>query len=145
MDKLQWILDEIHTFSFKKMHLKMSSGKWWPFCLGLNVLDIMHVTLQISLFSAIVRCTMSTTGTWPFPMLTSWCRAIDPCPRWNVNMVGTTTRLSTGLRFLWMWVVLTHFLLNIYWNIFLETYKSISRSITWARMRFKPAVDRLFV
>ena len=32
------ILIEIHTFSFKKIHLKMSSGKWWPFCLGLNVL-----------------------------------------------------------------------------------------------------------
>ena len=29
---------EIHTFSFKKMHLKMSSGKWLPICLGLNVL-----------------------------------------------------------------------------------------------------------
>ena len=32
------ILVEIHAFSFKKMHLKMSSGKWRPFCLGLNVL-----------------------------------------------------------------------------------------------------------
>ena len=32
------ILNEIYTFSFKKMHLKMSSGKWRPFCLGLNVL-----------------------------------------------------------------------------------------------------------
>ena len=32
------IVIEIHTFSFKKMHLKMSSGKWRPFCLGLNVL-----------------------------------------------------------------------------------------------------------
>ena len=33
------ILIEIHTFSFKKkIHLKMSSGKWRPFCLGLNVL-----------------------------------------------------------------------------------------------------------
>ena len=31
---------EINTFSFKKMHLKMSSGKWQPFCLGLNVLTI---------------------------------------------------------------------------------------------------------
>ena len=29
---------EIYTFSFKKMHLKMSSGNWRPFCLGLNVL-----------------------------------------------------------------------------------------------------------
>ena len=32
------ILTEIRTFSFKKIHLKMSSGKWRPFCLGLNVL-----------------------------------------------------------------------------------------------------------
>ena len=29
---------EIFTFSFKKIHLKMSSGKLRPFCLGLNVL-----------------------------------------------------------------------------------------------------------
>ena len=29
---------EILTFSFKKMRLKASSAKWWPFCLGLNVL-----------------------------------------------------------------------------------------------------------
>ena len=30
-------LREIRAFSFKKMHLKMSSGKWRPSCLGLNV------------------------------------------------------------------------------------------------------------
>ena len=28
----------IQRFSFKKMHLNMSSAKWRPFCLGLNVL-----------------------------------------------------------------------------------------------------------
>ena len=28
-------LTKIHTFSFKKMHLKISSVKWRPFCLGL--------------------------------------------------------------------------------------------------------------
>ena len=32
------ILVNILTFSFKKMHLKMSSGKCRPFFLGLNVL-----------------------------------------------------------------------------------------------------------
>ena len=32
-------LIKIYTFSFKKIHLKMSSAKWWPFCLGLNVLS----------------------------------------------------------------------------------------------------------
>ena len=34
------ILIAIHAFSFKKMHLKMSSVKWPPFCLGLNVLRL---------------------------------------------------------------------------------------------------------
>ena len=38
------ILIEIHTFSFKKMHLKMSSAKQWPFCLSLNVLS-MSITM----------------------------------------------------------------------------------------------------
>ena len=31
------ILIRIQIFSFKKMHLKMSSAKWCPFCLALNV------------------------------------------------------------------------------------------------------------
>ena len=33
------ILIEIYKFSFKKMHLKMSSGKWRPSCLGLKLLS----------------------------------------------------------------------------------------------------------
>ena len=32
------IVVEIQTFSFKKMYLKVSSGKWQTFCFGLNVL-----------------------------------------------------------------------------------------------------------
>ena len=38
------ILIEIHIFSVKKMHLKMSSAKWRPFCLGPNVLTHCLVT-----------------------------------------------------------------------------------------------------
>ena len=35
--KFKWnFLRNIH-FSFKKIHLKMSSAKWWPCCLGLNI------------------------------------------------------------------------------------------------------------
>ena len=33
------ILIELYTFSFKKMYLKISSGKWQPFCLGFDVLS----------------------------------------------------------------------------------------------------------
>ena len=36
--KFDEILIEISIFSFKKMHLNMSLGKWRPFCLGLNLL-----------------------------------------------------------------------------------------------------------
>ena len=41
------ILIGIQTFSFKKMHLKMSSAKWRPFCLGLNVLTHWHLTPHV--------------------------------------------------------------------------------------------------
>ena len=41
------MLIEIHTFSFKKIHLEMSSRKWRPFCLGLNVLMHMQWTSQL--------------------------------------------------------------------------------------------------
>ena len=37
------ILIGIQTFSFKKIHLKMPSAKWHPFCLGLNVLRFLTV------------------------------------------------------------------------------------------------------
>ena len=39
----------IQTFSFKKMHFKMSSAKWRPFCLGLNELSCS------SSFSTVIR------------------------------------------------------------------------------------------
>ena len=48
------MLIEIHTFSFKKIHLKMSSGKWRPFCLGLNVLKyiIMWQLILVTVFES---------------------------------------------------------------------------------------------
>ena len=44
------MLSEILTFSFMKIHLQMSSGKWRQFCLGLNVLIIVHGITGISDF-----------------------------------------------------------------------------------------------
>ena len=41
------ILFKLYAFSFKKMHLKMSPGKWWPSCLCLNVFSLgSHVISQ---------------------------------------------------------------------------------------------------
>ena len=41
----------IQTFSFKKMHLKMSSAKWRPSCLGLNVLTRKRFPHYCSLYA----------------------------------------------------------------------------------------------
>ena len=54
------ILIGIQTFSFKKIHLEMSSAKWRPFCLRLNVIRKYQVILcSNSLYSSssnICRC-----------------------------------------------------------------------------------------
>ena len=39
------ILIEIHTFSFKRMRLKVSSAKWQKFCLSLNVLRVKELAV----------------------------------------------------------------------------------------------------
>ena len=41
------ILSEIYTFSLKKMHLKMSSAKWRPLCLGLSVSTQYHTRILL--------------------------------------------------------------------------------------------------
>ena len=38
-------LVDIHSFSLKKMHFKILSAKWWPFCLCLNVLTVKGILL----------------------------------------------------------------------------------------------------
>ena len=49
------IVSKIHTFSFKKIHLKMSSGKWQPCCLGLRVYSMVYAHNQYILW-------------WPFTL-----------------------------------------------------------------------------
>ena len=40
---------KIPQFLFKKMSLEMSSAKWWPFCLSLNVLNTRDIVLILLL------------------------------------------------------------------------------------------------
>ena len=56
----------IQSLSFKEMHLKMSSGKWRPFCRGLNVLTLTEVyPLFVSRWmSTIFIVTYSTERRW---------------------------------------------------------------------------------
>ena len=45
--KFNEILIKFHTSSFKKMHLKLSSGNCRPFCLGLNVLTMISTLWNV--------------------------------------------------------------------------------------------------
>ena len=55
------ILIGIHTFSFKQIHLKMSSAKWRPFCLGLNGL-ITKNTLCVHYWAIEYACGTMTSS-----------------------------------------------------------------------------------
>ena len=55
---------EIHTFSLKKIYLKLSSAKWRPFCPGLNVLIHISWSNCRTLISAIRLVFCSTTRYW---------------------------------------------------------------------------------
>ena len=63
------IIIEIHAFSFKKIHLKMSSAKWRPFCLGLNVFRTGDALLRPWAQSALAQM-MACTNILPGPIMT---------------------------------------------------------------------------
>ena len=76
-------LIEILTFSFTKMRLKVSSAKWRPFCLGLNVIMALsgcekHHTTIIHWArndADKIGCTMSCqNANWKVVILTTKCR-----------------------------------------------------------------------
>ena len=53
------VSSEIHIFSFKKMHLKISSAKWRSFCLGLNVLMWHHCSDVTSSFQESIEAALT--------------------------------------------------------------------------------------
>ena len=61
------ILSEIYTFSFMKMHLKMLSAKWQPFCSGGDAQDGILVITEHADIQAFYNAVPS-----PHPMLEIW-------------------------------------------------------------------------
>ena len=54
------ILIKMYTFSFTTIHLKMSSGKWRPFCLSLNVLNAYEAKLHNAVHSQYIAVNFTT-------------------------------------------------------------------------------------
>ena len=80
------ILSEIHTFSFKKMHLKISSAKWRPFCLRLNVLKSIWSWFHRHDHDLILT---SMPSTWYFSRLYHW----NLVSRMRATMSGNKTNV----------------------------------------------------
>ena len=96
------ILSKIHTFSFKKMRLKMSSGKWRPFGLGLNVLNVCVVKL-------FTLCLVHVINKWHIycPTNIQYYGRNDIPSKPNVCKVTTTYPISWSL-----WTIAYIFSLN---------------------------------
>ena len=101
------ILIKIHTFSFKEMFLKMSSAKWRPFCLGLNVFNLLLVRLNVQAYNK---------ETWEFNITLPLCRK----SAWLVHSPLRGLIIEKG--FLWeyifmiVWLVVAHKTKEVVWN-----------------------------
>ena len=71
------ILSEIHTFSVSKMHLKITSAKWRPFCLGLDASNSGHESCNLvkdqMVLNVLVETAMDGSTQWDW---SPWLRQI---------------------------------------------------------------------
>ena len=91
------ILIDIQTFSFIKMHLKISSAKWHPLCLGLNVLiHMLHNSLYMMHKNFFLKTTHANAFPWQSASssITDGLRGLVYSPlRWLVVSVIPFTKL----------------------------------------------------
>ena len=106
------ILIGIQIFSLKKMHLKMSSAKWRPFCLGLNVLNCQTIykwwpgglcinESSMPLFNNIVVC--YAPRQLPYSLQTSDSK----CPQFIWSIHGCWISYIPALCGFWMCFIYT--------------------------------------
>ena len=87
----------IRIISFKKMHLKMSSAKWHPFCLGLNVLSNGQTGAKPLLGSFWVLAQLRDGVTiWRRPMTPYAVTKLQLIPRWRKTHKTITLYLLNG-------------------------------------------------
>ena len=111
---LSEILIEIDTFSFKKMHLKMSSAKCRPFCLGLNVLTHwgrgkMIANLQTEFSNAFLK--MSSAKCRPF------CLGLNVLTHWGRDKM--IANLQTEFSNAFSCMKISEYQLGFNWSLFL--------------------------
>ena len=92
------ILIEIRIFSFKKVHLKMPSAKWRPFCLGLNVLMNAFINFWGNISPLLLRHFASIKA------IKCWQKDVDESAIFSVHRSAANSRLAGEIRwvqFIW--------------------------------------------
>ena len=88
-ETIRWtdILIGNHTFSSKKKHLKMSSGKWRQICLVPNVLIHRRIFLNVSCYPTLLTRSPSSYISYP------------PPPGWNCHHTQFPSVRHVALRY----------------------------------------------
>ena len=94
------------TFSFMKMHLKMSSAKWRPFCLSLNVLSVLlpMPIVRYWLLSSACVCPVILTSLWLYCRSSVHCGLVGLlcCMEGEAALSGLL-RVYPSMRDYWRW------------------------------------------
>ena len=104
-------LSEIRVFSFKKMHLKMSSGKWRPSCLGLSVLTIVRLNALL--------CTRQIVLLYHIYDIIFYKFICSP----NVAILNLPSKFSSAFSLMKMF----EFQLKFHWRLFPRVQSTISQ------------------
>ena len=130
------ILIEIHTFSFKKMDLKMSAEKCRPFCLGLNVLTYFSRNVPVSAPEWFIDLYIWTI--YGVVIYVVW-KALSCGESWSVLVKRASQGLGlthwgrdkmaaisqTTLSNAFSWMKIFEFRLKFYWSLFLRVELTI--------------------
>ena len=105
------------------MHLKMSSGKWRPFCLGLNVLMLRYDGL-------ITKRTFTRSTT----VLCLFCR--NTGSKWLYNILYIWPRVFTSVKFEWKW---KYFLSRKNWKM-----STVTNATMFVQLQYGNEVELLY-
>ena len=86
------MLIEILTFSFTKMRLKVSSAKWRPFCLGLNVLNGPHDSAVIGIYHVVT----GMVNFWPKFWTKPGCAIFMTLRSWSSEFCFAVNKIWVG-------------------------------------------------
>ena len=129
------ILSKIHSFWFKKMHLKMSSAKWRLFRLCLN--ELWHFILMGDYGKG---CEAPPAQGKTTTM--SYAAGMDPLLTWlNTLRQRQIATISHKFSNAFSWIKMYEFRLRFQWNLFrfqINNIPALVQIITWRRPGYKP-------